>query len=531
KGVNPGGILAVDAALLAKVCVNSLGSSVLFLRGKPGVTRFARVVGWTFLISDGRSLRRPRRRRRTAPLAPPPPPPTFRPRATMSSPKGSAPSVEVTALLADEEDRRLLASLYAAVARRMREEVQEVCRVTERSRQAGRVPQGEAPGRPASQPTAPQAQNAGAVAISASSKQLGPDDLAGALKSYLEWERKTLADVTKGLRLGDPATSRQGAAPGKDSATDNYESLAELRSDTRRGIAAHTVAALLSSQAFDARSRTFLRFVSQNLNMNFYPDVVAIETEVAALVLQAAKDNAGLSRAGGEEKRKREVESRFSRKCKLGIATAVGGLAIGLTGGLAAPLVGAGFATVLGGVGVASTAGGALIAHLAANQLLVAALFGGYGARNRNDKPAADVLPSDMSKSHIANRTAPVSDFEFRKIHHHNRLHVTIGISGWLTDRNEVFAPWDVFEGPGEGAGDLYALQWQTLTFGQELEAITALGSALREMLKAKAVAYVQTEIIKRTVFASLYSALWPIGLMKCAQLIDNPWCFWKPYF
>lgn len=42
-------------------------------------------------------------------------------------------------------------------------------------------------------------------------------------------------------------------------------------------------------------------------------------------------------------------------------------------------------------------------------------------------------------------------------------------------------------------------------------------------MLKGYAVGYIKKEIIKRTVLASLWSALWPIGLLKYARLIDNP--------
>ncbi|KAF8543767.1 hypothetical protein BDD12DRAFT_818807 [Trichophaea hybrida] len=39
---------------------------------------------------------------------------------------------------------------------------------------------------------------------------------------------------------------------------------------------------------------------------------------------------------------------------------------------------------------------------------------------------------------------------------------------------------------------------------------------------------WVKSEIIKRTVFAALYSALWPIGLLKAARIIDNPFSIAK---
>jgi len=68
-----------------------------------------------------------------------------------------------------------------------------------------------------------------------------------------------------------------------------------------------------------------------------------------------------------------------SRRWKVGLATVGGAVLIGVTGGLAAPLLAAGLGTVMGGLGlgVVSTYLGAL----AGSSVLVGSLFGAYGAK------------------------------------------------------------------------------------------------------------------------------------------------------
>lgn len=76
-----------------------------------------------------------------------------------------------------------------------------------------------------------------------------------------------------------------------------------------------------------------------------------------------------------------------------------------------------------------------------------------------------------------------------------------------------MIAPWTIIN----GVGDVLALQW-------EVQALLELGRAMMAMIKAKAIGYIKGEILKRTVLASLMSALWPLQLLQVGQLIDNPW-------
>lgn len=54
---------------------------------------------------------------------------------------------------------------------------------------------------------------------------------------------------------------------------------------------------------------------------------------------------------------------------------------IGITGGLAAPLVAGGIATVMGGLGLGTTAAAGLLGTLAESGVIVGSLFGAYGGR------------------------------------------------------------------------------------------------------------------------------------------------------
>lgn len=97
-------------------------------------------------------------------------------------------------------------------------------------------------------------------------------------------------------------------------------------------------------------------------------------------------------------------------------------------------------------------------------------------------------------------------DKEFR------RLRVAIGISGWLTETDEVVEPWKVI-GPEMEA---FALRF-------ELQALLNLGNSITTMIRSAAWGYAKSEIIKRTIFASMTAALWPLGLLKVSRIIDNP--------
>lgn len=92
------------------------------------------------------------------------------------------------------------------------------------------------------------------------------------------------------------------------------------------------------------------------------------------------------------------------------------------------------------------------------------------------------------------------------------RLRVTIGINGWLMSEDEVTKPWRVLGDETEA----FALRY-------EMDSLIALGVALDEMVSSYAWGALKIEILKRTVLATLWTALWPFQLIKLASGVDNP--------
>ncbi|RQM05010.1 hypothetical protein DH86_00003744 [Scytalidium sp. 3C] len=181
---------------------------------------------------------------------------------------------------------------------------------------------------------------------------------------------------------------------------------------------------------------------------------------------------------------------------------------IGVTGGLAAPLVAGAIGTIMAGLGLEATAAAALLGGLAESGVVVGALFGAYGGR----------MTSKMMDAYAKE----VEDFAFLPLHNPGnrlrkapddpRLRVTIGVSGWLTQKEDVITPWRALGHQSE----VFALRW-------ELEALTKLGTSMEMVAKTAAWSVAKKEIIKRTIFASLMEALWPLSILKISKIIDNP--------
>lgn len=92
------------------------------------------------------------------------------------------------------------------------------------------------------------------------------------------------------------------------------------------------------------------------------------------------------------------------------------------------------------------------------------------------------------------------------------RLRVTIGINGWLTSEDGVTKPWRVLGDETEA----FALRY-------EMQSLLKLGRALEDMVSSYAWSVLKIEILRRTVLATLWAALWPIQILKLAAGIDNP--------
>jgi len=308
--------------------------------------------------------------------------------------------------------------------------------------------------------------------------------------------------------------------------------LKELAREKRVLVVHSMLLILLSLEHYSAPSRVLLLYICTSLDIPMKA-LDEDEAKTSTGLIEGAKQLSGKAEAD-----KAAQENQSSRRWKVGLATAAGAALIGVTGGLAAPLVAAGVGSVMGGLGLGATAAAGYLGSLAGSTVLVGGLFGAYGGRMTGqmmDSYAKEV--SDFAFLPVHNAAAAEQQAKSEQestsgrpqLNRHEsqqkeeaigisnaesrRLRVTVGISGWLTNEDEVVLPWKVL---GESS-EAFALRF-------ELEALMNLGHAMTSMVRSAAWGYAKSTIISSTILASLASAVaWPIGLMKVARVVDNP--------
>lgn len=193
---------------------------------------------------------------------------------------------------------------------------------------------------------------------------------------------------------------------------------------------------LTATKGYHAHTRTFLSYF-----VHVDEDAVAATLKDPERAVKEAERKTKTQSA----KEQHAARNKTLRRVGMGAAAVGGGVLIGITGGLAAPLVGAGVSTVLGWLGVGGTAAGLLASGLAGSSVVCGALFGAYGS-----KKSADTV-SRLTKEVQDLSIVPVS-------RPRETLAVHLCISGWLDSPEDVTAPWTVL-----GGNDTFALRWVRL--------------------------------------------------------------------
>jgi hypothetical protein len=283
-----------------------------------------------------------------------------------------------------------------------------------------------------------------------------------------------------------------------------HTTLSQLEEEKRALILHSLVLIVLSLEHYSAHSRILVLYLTSSLGLS-RAILKKDEETVAQGLLEAASQQLN---ADAETKKAAEA-SQSSRKWKVGLAGVAGAALIGVTGGLAAPLLAAGVGSMMGGIGLGATAAAGYLGTLAGSSVLVGGLFGAYGAK--------------MTSRAMDDYARQVEDFAFIPIHRSQdpkhqdnesrRLRVAIAVSGWLREPDEVSKPWRYISTGTEG----FALRW-------ELEALLKLGHSLESFVTSAAWGYAKKKIIEQTVFAAMTAALWPLGLLKIATVLDNPY-------
>lgn len=215
---------------------------------------------------------------------------------------------------------------------------------------------------------------------------------------------------------------------------------AKLDIDIRWTILCDLFLTLIADSAYDARSRVLLESVAKSLDISWL-DICKFEKRVTdALEMQqeAEKENWNED----EHKENRRKLALKKRYIVMGLATVGGGLVIGLSAGLLAPVIGAGLAAGFSTIGVAGT--GTFLA----------------GAGGAAIITSGAVTSGGIIAVRAANRrTGAVKTFEYRPLHNNKRVNLIVTVSGWMTGKvDDVRLPYSTID---PVMGDIYSVLWE----------------------------------------------------------------------
>ncbi|ROW10991.1 hypothetical protein VMCG_01580 [Cytospora schulzeri] len=270
----------------------------------------------------------------------------------------------------------------------------------------------------------------------------------------------------------------------------------KLDIDIRWTILCDLFLVLIADSIYDSRSRVLFERVGKALEID-WTDVCRFERKVTeALEMQQQAETENWNEDEHMESRRKLALKR--RYIVMGLATVGGGLVIGLSAGLLAPVIGAGLAAGFTTIGVTGTssflagsAGAAIITSGAASA------GGVIGAKAAN------------------RRTGAVKTFEYRPLHNNKRVNLIVTISGWMTGKvDDVRLPFSTVD---PVMGDIYSVLW-------EPEMLTSMGDTIN-ILATEALTQGLQQVLGSTILVSLMAALQlPVVLTKLSYLIDNPW-------
>ncbi|KAH8676205.1 hypothetical protein BX600DRAFT_479879 [Xylariales sp. PMI_506] len=253
---------------------------------------------------------------------------------------------------------------------------------------------------------------------------------------------------------------------------------------------------LIADSIYDSRSRVLLERVGKDLEVPWI-DICRFEKRVTdALEMQQAAEKENWNEDEHmENRRKLALKKRY---VMMGLATVGGGLVIGLSAGLLAPLIGAGLAAGFTTIGVGGTS---------------SFLAGAGGAAIITSGAAAS--GSFMGGKAASKRLGAVKTFEYRPLHNNKRVNLIVTVSGWMTSKvDDVRLPFSTVDSI---MGDIYSILW-------EPEMLTSMGDTIN-ILATEALTQGLQQVLGSTILIGLMAALQlPVVLTKLAYLIDNPW-------
>lgn len=258
---------------------------------------------------------------------------------------------------------------------------------------------------------------------------------------------------------------------------------------------------LLSDGYYDARSRTLLvKFADiigiSNLEILQFERRLIDSLEIETKDKTIENDDSKLADRNAIEKHIKK--NRKKRLAYIGLATVGGSLAIGLSAGLLAPVIGAGIAAGLTTVGITGTTG--FLAGVGGTAIITT---------------TGVAVGAKVGNKAGTRRAGDVHTFEMKPLHNNKRTNLIITVSGWMNgDLDDVRLPFSTVD---PVMGDMFSLLW-------EPEMLRSMGQTIT-ILASEALSTSIQQILGATILTALMSAIQlPMALSKLSYLIDNPW-------
>ena len=252
----------------------------------------------------------------------------------------------------------------------------------------------------------------------------------------------------------------------------------------------------LQNSSYDSRSRTLLIKFADALGISKL-EICEFEKHITDSLdmEQSTEEQVWDEKQHMKERRRKKRRKKY---IYMGLAMAGGSLVLGLSGGLLAPVIGAGLAAGLSTIGI--TGAGGFLTGVGGTTIVALS----------NVAIGAQIGARGMSK-----RMGSVRTFEFRPFHNNRRVNLILGISGWVMgNEDDVRLPYSTVD-PVEG--DLYSLYWEPEMLKSTGQTISIVASEI----------FTQTlqQVLGATLLTALMSAVQlPMMLSKLGYLIDNPW-------
>jgi hypothetical protein len=139
---------------------------------------------------------------------------------------------------------------------------------------------------------------------------------------------------------------------------------------------------LLSAGRYSAESRALLVYLASALELplsTLNSEEIEIATSLAESGAEAERQRKNSSMSAEAEAEKRKQDGQASRYWKVGLASVAGAALVGVTGGLAAPVVAGAIGGIMGSIGLGGVA--SFLGIFWMNGALVGTLFGAFGAK------------------------------------------------------------------------------------------------------------------------------------------------------